>query len=94
MRSNRRDDFQVGTGHSRYAGLQLVEGALSLSAHLLARDPTLLAGQLVGRGHSEDVMAVAVTPDGKRAVSASDDNTLKLWDLERFRSCRLQLCGP
>ncbi|WP_315669508.1 hypothetical protein [Limnospira sp. PMC 1279.21] len=24
-----------------------------------------------------------MAPDGKRAVSASDDNTLKLWDLER-----------
>jgi len=27
-------------------------------------------------------MAVAIAPDGKRAVSASKDNTLKLWDLE------------
>jgi len=26
---------------------------------------------------------VAVTPDGRRAVSASGDQTLKVWDLER-----------
>jgi hypothetical protein len=32
-------------------------------------------------GHSGVVMAVAVTPDGQRAVSASRDETLKLWDL-------------
>jgi WD40 repeat protein len=25
---------------------------------------------------------VAVTPDGRRAVSASDDRTLRVWDLE------------
>jgi WD40 repeat protein len=29
---------------------------------------------------------VAVTPDGKRAVSASEDHTLKLWDLETGRA--------
>ncbi|MEI2418823.1 hypothetical protein V6O07_00990, partial [Arthrospira platensis SPKY2] len=33
-------------------------------------------------GHSDSVQAVAITPDGKRAVSASGDKTLKLWDLE------------
>jgi len=32
-------------------------------------------------GHSDSVYAVAITPDGKQAVSASRDNTLKLWDL-------------
>ena len=32
-------------------------------------------------GHSVSVDAVAVTPDGERAVSASDDQTLKVWDL-------------
>jgi hypothetical protein len=33
-------------------------------------------------GHSWSVTGVAVTADGKRAVSASGDNTLKVWDLD------------
>ncbi|MEH2458046.1 WD40 repeat domain-containing protein, partial [Nostoc sp.] len=33
-------------------------------------------------GHKRSVTAVAIAPDGKTAVSASSDNTLKLWDLE------------
>jgi WD40 repeat protein len=33
-------------------------------------------------GHSDDVHDVAVTADGKRAVSASRDTTLKVWDLD------------
>ena len=33
-------------------------------------------------GHNDEVKAVSVTPDGLKAVSASYDNTLKLWDLE------------
>ncbi|MTJ51786.1 WD40 repeat domain-containing protein, partial [Anabaena sp. UHCC 0253] len=33
-------------------------------------------------GHNDSVRAVAITPDGKKAVSASDDNTLKVWDLD------------
>jgi len=36
-------------------------------------------------GHSGWVNAVAISPDGKRAVSASGDETLKLWDLEQGR---------
>jgi WD40 repeat protein len=35
------------------------------------------------RGHSGSVRAVAVTPDGKKAVSGSGDLTLKVWDLEK-----------
>ena len=34
------------------------------------------------KGHTDSVRAVAVTPDGRRAVSASSDRTLRLWDLE------------
>ncbi len=32
-------------------------------------------------GHSDAVTAVAIAPDGKTAISASDDKTLKVWDL-------------
>jgi hypothetical protein len=40
-------------------------------------------------GHSDYVHSVAVTPDGKRAVSASNDNTLKVWDLETGQALRM-----
>lgn len=33
-------------------------------------------------GHSSWIMGVALTPDGRRAVSASEDSTLRVWDLE------------
>ncbi|MBD2294619.1 hypothetical protein H6G06_14305 [Anabaena sphaerica FACHB-251] len=33
-------------------------------------------------GHNKDITVIAMTPDGKKAVSGSDDATLKLWDLE------------
>jgi WD40 repeat protein len=49
--------------------------------------PTLMAagGPLLHtlRGHTDWVEAVAVTPDGRRAVSAADDGTLRVWDLDR-----------
>lgn len=36
-------------------------------------------------GHSASVYGVALSADGRRAVSASLDRTLKVWDLERGR---------
>jgi WD40 repeat protein len=39
------------------------------------------SASMVLEGHIEPVWSVAVTPDSKRAVSASWDNTLKVWDL-------------
>ena len=39
-------------------------------------------------GHSDTVNGVAVTADGRRAVSASSDKTLKVWDLETGRELR------
>ncbi|BAY15071.1 WD repeat protein [Anabaenopsis circularis NIES-21] len=103
--------------------LQLIQGALRLSAHILNQDKQQLPGQLLGRllgfesseiqallkqaqqcktpsllpqtaslappggslvrtlaGHSSWVNAVALTPDGQYVISASGDNTLKVWN--------------
>ena len=107
------------------ADLRIVQSALRLSAHVLARDPRQLAGQLTGRllgsslphiqiflreaaetappwlrplrpsltppgspliqtleDHTNWVTAVAITPDGRHAVSAAHDRTVRVWDLE------------
>ncbi|KIM28375.1 hypothetical protein M408DRAFT_23765, partial [Serendipita vermifera MAFF 305830] len=40
-------------------------------------------GQAVGapfQGHSDPVTSVAFSPDGKRIVSGSDDNTVQTWN--------------
>jgi WD40 repeat protein len=44
----------------------------------------LSSGQTIRtlEGHTDWIFAVAVTPDGRRAVSVSKDRTLRLWDLE------------
>jgi len=39
-------------------------------------------------GHTGPVWAVAVTPDGRRVVSGSDNHTVKVWDLESGRLLR------
>jgi hypothetical protein len=41
------------------------------------------------QGHSGRVHGVAVSPDGRRAVSASSDNKLKVWDLESGGELRI-----
>ncbi|MFB2978495.1 WD40 repeat domain-containing protein [Microseira sp. BLCC-F43] len=124
------DDAELLT-HPEYKGekvksLKLIQGALRLSAHILAQDPTQLVEQLWGRllyfempeikallevarqskttglralipnltppghgllrtltGHSFLVSAVAISSDGKLAISGSDDYMLKVWNLQQ-----------
>src|SRR5437764_1368138 len=40
-------------------------------------------------GHSDSVTGVAVAADGTRAVSASFDHMLKVWDLDSGRALRI-----
>ncbi|HWO25377.1 MAG TPA: AAA family ATPase [Kofleriaceae bacterium] len=48
--------------------------------HVATSESPALERNLVG--HTASVNACAVTPDGRRVVSASADTTLKVWDLE------------
>jgi WD40 repeat protein len=63
-----------------------------------AKDNTLKVWELESgrelrtlRGHSNEVTAVAVTPDGQLAISASGDQTLKVWELESGHELRTLL---
>jgi WD40 repeat protein len=62
---------RVGEG-TRAAWLRPLQPALHPPGTALIRTLT---------GHTSSLYAVAVTPDGQRAVSASGDETLKVWDL-------------
>src|SRR6185295_16528365 len=60
--------------------LQLPVGSRFLRVrHVATRESAALVRDLVG--HAGSVTACAVTPDGRQVVSASEDHTLKVWDL-------------
>jgi hypothetical protein len=132
----RLHDLQLDYVRAQYAdreSLELIQGAMRLSSHVIEKEPDQFASQLVGRllphrdlpairkfteqiaaaspvpwlrpllpalhppgtgllrtleGHSDTVLGVAVTADGKRAVSGSRDHTLKVWDLDSGRALR------
>ncbi len=48
----------------------------------------LYSQRLVLEGHGDVVVSVAVSPDGRRALSGSNDGTIRLWDLESGKQIR------
>jgi WD40 repeat protein len=44
-------------------------------------------------GHTSWVNAVEITPDGRRAVSISEDYTVRTWDLESGKGLLTMHCG-
>ena len=93
-------------------GIAMAEGADSMRAVSSSADATVISWDLatrrprhVLRGHVGRVRAVTVAPDGRHAVSAGSDRTLRLWDLrsgaelsrftgdEGFSACRFSVDG-
>jgi len=47
-------------------------------------------------GHTGGFFAVSMTPDCRRAISGSEDNTIKAWNLEtgnEIRTFKVHTCG-
>jgi len=58
-------------------------------AGAFAASEETLRGRVVPQsGHSGSIRSVAISPDGKRALSGSDDKTLRNWELSTGREIR------
>jgi WD40 repeat protein len=64
--------------------LKQIDIADFLGFHCLSPSLTPPGGALIRTltGHSLGITTVTVTPDGRRVISGSGDNTLKVWNLE------------
>jgi WD40 repeat protein len=40
------------------------------------------------RGHDKRITSVALSPDGRRLVSGSDDKTIRVWDVQTGRELK------
>ena len=76
-----------GYAHNTYSLTPDGKAVISGGGHgfLTAYD---LKGRKLGEfvGHTSDVWAVAVSPDGRWLISGSDDQTLRLWNMQSFEN--------
>ncbi len=87
-----QERFRGGDGRHEIGSLAVVPGSGVVLAGqgvtVRALDPA--GGRELFRltGHNDAVRCLAVSADGRRAVSGSDDRTVRIWDLERAREIR------
>lgn len=68
-------------------GTKALSGCQDKSFRVWDLDTSAYLKQDGSRGHSEDVMDIAVTNDGSRCVSSSMDGTLKIWKCDTAEEC-------
>ncbi len=64
--------------------VQRVQPTLPIAAE--KKNPVLV---LDSGGHTSDIMDVMFTPDGKRLISSSADNTVRIWDVSTGQSLQV-----
>jgi WD40 repeat protein len=83
------DDEMLKAWDIRTGNASLAPGSRRVAEH-----DRIVAPANVREGHTGPVLSVAVTANGRFAVSASDDKTLKVWDLGAGRVVRsLRVAG-
>ena len=70
--------IRFALGSVCYKGLSL--NAVVVPGKTLAKRFSIHLSRL--EGHTSSVTSVAVADDGRRAISGSEDHTLRVWDLE------------